>query len=111
MTRPLLAGLSLLALALPVSHSAPRAARLAPRGFADDVAFLRQHTTLIVLGGAGGAQVAVAPEYQGRVMTSTADGTASFGWIGRDAVARLALGRPPGVDLTAYAVTRFRHPR
>jgi hypothetical protein len=31
--------------------------------------------------------VAVAPQYQGRVMTSTADGNASFGWIGRDAVA------------------------
>jgi len=35
----------------------------------------------------GGAQVVVAPEYQGRVMTSTADSSTSFGWIGRDAVA------------------------
>jgi len=43
--------------------------------FADDVAFLRQHTELVVLQDAtGSAQVAVAPEYQGRVMTSSAAG-------------------------------------
>lgn len=58
-----------------------------PATFASDLAFLKQHTKVIVLAGDGGAQVAVAPEYQGRVMTSTADGTTSFGWIGRDAVA------------------------
>jgi len=58
-----------------------------PATFASDLAFLKQHTKIIVLTGEGGAQVAVAPEYQGRVMTSTADGTTSFGWIGRDAVA------------------------
>jgi len=55
--------------------------------FASDLAFLEQHTKLLVLSDGSGAQVAVAPEYQGRVMTSTADGTASFGWIGRAAVA------------------------
>lgn len=58
-----------------------------PVTFADDLAFLKQHTKVIVLTGAGGGQVVVAPEYQGRVMTSTADGTTSFGWIGRAAVA------------------------
>jgi hypothetical protein len=58
-----------------------------PTTFASDLVFLKQHTKVIVLTGAGGAQVVVAPEYQGRVMTSTADGTTSFGWIGRDAVA------------------------
>ena len=46
-----------------------------------------RHTRIVVLTATGGAQVAVAPDYQGRVMTSTADGSASFGWIGRDAVA------------------------
>jgi len=37
----------------------------------------------------GAAQVVVAPEYQGRVMTSTTGGTdaPSFGWIGRAAIA------------------------
>jgi hypothetical protein len=66
--------------------------RPAPSGgrFADDLAFLRQHTTIVLLTDrAGAAQVAVAPAYQGRVMTSTTGGTdaPSFGWIGRDAVA------------------------
>ena len=43
--------------------------------FGDDVAFLREHTDIIVLSdAAGAAQVAVVPEYQGRVMTSTAAG-------------------------------------
>ena len=57
--------------------------------FGDDLAFLRQHTNVIVLtSGDGRAQVAVAPAYQGRVMTSTADGPdgASFGYIHRSGV-------------------------
>jgi uncharacterized protein DUF6786 len=51
--------------------------------FGDDVAFLRRHTTVVVLAGAGGARVAVAPDLQGRVMTSSAKGDngPSFGWI------------------------------
>ena len=73
------------ALALGAAQPAPRAPQRAT--FASDLAFLKQHTNVIVLTGAGGAQVAVAPDYQGRVMTSTADGNTSFGWIGRDAVA------------------------
>ncbi len=40
--------------------------------FADDVAFLKQHTDAIVLK-SGKAAVAVVPQYQGRVMTSTGD--------------------------------------
>jgi hypothetical protein len=56
--------------------------------FAADLAFLREHTTLILLGEPGGAQVALAPQYQGRVLTSTTGGDAapSFGWIGRAAI-------------------------
>ena len=42
--------------------------------FADDIAFLKQHTSLVLLTGEGGAQVAVSPAYQGRVMTSTTGG-------------------------------------
>src|ERR1051326_3910825 len=47
------------------------------------------HTRVIELTGAGGAKVAIATDYQGRVMTSTtgAPGEAGFGWIGRDAIA------------------------
>src|SRR5919107_1409940 len=60
------------------------------RAFGADLAFLRQHTSIVLLTDAtGAAQVAVAPAYQGRVMTSTNGGTdaPSFGWIGRAAVA------------------------
>jgi hypothetical protein len=61
----------------------------APEGilFKDDLAFLKAHTKVIVLGGAvGQAQVAVNPDLQGRVMTSTAGGPEglSFGWINRE---------------------------
>jgi hypothetical protein len=59
--------------------------------FADDVAFLRKYTDVVVLGNAasGGPAVAVAPEYQGRVMTSSAVGNdgVSFGFINREVVA------------------------
>jgi hypothetical protein len=59
--------------------------------FADDLAFLRKHGRVVVLRDTGGqAQVIVAPEYQGRVMTSTAAGGtgASFGFIHREVVAK-----------------------
>ena len=61
---------------------------IANASFADDVAFLRKHTNVIVLSDGTGAQVVVAPEYQGRVMTSTTGGddAPSFGWIGRAAI-------------------------
>ncbi len=58
--------------------------------FGADVQFLQRHSTIVVLGDPGGstARVAVAPAYQGRVMTSTTGGPAapSFGWIGRAAI-------------------------
>jgi hypothetical protein len=58
--------------------------------FDADLAFLRQHTRIVVLSGSpGGGQVAVSPAYQGRVMTSTTGGSdaPSFGWLGRAAIA------------------------
>ncbi len=58
--------------------------------FGDDAAFLKSHTELIVLSGAKGqAKVALAPAWQGRVMTSTAgaDDGLSFGWINRELIA------------------------
>ncbi len=57
--------------------------------FGEDVDFLRAHTGLHVLkDGAGRAQIAVAPAWQGRVMTSTAGGLtgASYGWINYELV-------------------------
>jgi hypothetical protein len=58
--------------------------------FGDDTAFLKAHTDVIVLSDrTGTAKVAVAPAWQGRVMTSTAGGDAglSFGWINRQLIA------------------------
>jgi hypothetical protein len=58
--------------------------------FGDDIAFLKKHTELIVLSDkAGQAKVALAPAWQGRVMTSTTGGDAgqSFGWINRELIA------------------------
>lgn len=56
--------------------------------FEEDVAFLRRHSPIVVLDDGSGARVAVAPAYQGRVMTSTTGGSGgpSFGWIGRAAI-------------------------
>ena len=72
----------------PSQESAPTAP---PAGsFGDDLAFLEQHGTVVVLSGAGGqAQVAVVGEMQGRVMTSTLAGPEglSLGWINRDLIA------------------------
>src|SRR5262245_65401505 len=55
--------------------------------FETDVAFLQRHTQVLMLTDASGAQVAVCPAYQGRVMTSTTGSgdRPSFGWIGRAA--------------------------
>jgi hypothetical protein len=58
--------------------------------FESDLAFLRQHTEVVLLTDPSrAAQVAVGPAYQGRVMTSTTGGrdAPSFGWIGRAAIA------------------------
>jgi hypothetical protein len=62
----------------------PRAGR-----FESDLAFLRQHTQVLLLSDPSGAQVVLGPGYQGRVMTSTTGGSdaPSFGWIGRAAIA------------------------
>jgi len=63
-----------------------------PQGtlFKDDLAFLKTRTQVVVLSADGSrAQVAVNPDLQGRVMTSTAAGPEglSFGWINRELLA------------------------
>jgi len=58
--------------------------------FGDELAFLKQHTDVVVLSAkSGDAQVIVTPALQGRVMTSTADGPGglSFGWINHELIA------------------------
>ncbi|MBU4199539.1 MAG: hypothetical protein KKG09_01605 [Verrucomicrobia bacterium] len=62
--------------------------------FGNDVEFMRKHTSVVVLSGAAGqGQVAIAPDLQGRVMTSTAGGPEglSYGWINRKL---MAAGKP-----------------
>jgi len=63
------------------------ATKAAPGAFAADQTFLETHTDVIVLE-RGDAAVAVVPEYQGRVMTSTFDRESgpSFGWINRPVI-------------------------
>lgn len=60
-----------------------------PSNFGEDVAFLKKHTDAVVLR-RGDAAVAVAPAYQGRVMTSTAtgDGGNSYGWLNYKLIAK-----------------------
>lgn len=57
--------------------------------FSDDLRFMKKHTPIVTLKD-GDAAVAVAPDYQGRVMTSTYDYKAgpSFGWINRPVIER-----------------------
>ncbi len=57
--------------------------------FKDDVEFLKQYVTVIVLKDAeSDGEIAIVPEYQGRIMTSTAEGAEglSFGWINRELI-------------------------
>ena len=58
--------------------------------FGYDVAFLKKHNKALVLQAPDNAdaQAIIIPEYQGRVMTSTADGSAgnSYGWINYDLI-------------------------
>lgn len=64
--------------------------QLSAATFGDEVDFLKQHTEVVVFSDkASKAEVAVAPAWQGRVMTSTAGGNAgaSFGWINHDLIA------------------------
>ncbi len=56
--------------------------------FADDLTFLRPHSDLVVLSD-GAARVALSPTWEGRVLTSSAEGDAgpSYGWINRELIA------------------------
>jgi hypothetical protein len=79
---------AVLVMAVGCSKSAKTETKAAT--FKDDLAFLQQHTRVAVLEDLGGtAQIAVNPDLQGRVMTSTAGGPdgLSFGWINRAAIA------------------------
>jgi hypothetical protein len=58
--------------------------------FGEDITFLNSHTEVIVLSNKETpAKVALVPAWQGRVMTSSAEGDSgrSFGWINRELIA------------------------
>src|SRR5258708_7363161 len=79
-----------LALVAAIAAVALGSASLRSATFADDVAFLRQHQTVIELADPSGqARVAAVPGWQGRIMTSTAGGGAgaSYGWVNRELIA------------------------
>ena len=83
-------GIGVTVVILAVAAACAKPAK-APEGilFKDDLAFLKANTKVVVLSGAGGeAEVAVNPDFQGRVMTSTAAGPEglSFGWINRELI-------------------------
>ena len=62
-------------------------ARANKQSFGDDLEFLKKHCedVVVLTDNEGTGQVAVIPQMQGRVMTSTAGGPKgrSFGWINR----------------------------
>jgi len=58
--------------------------------FGDDIAFLKKYTDVVLLSDtSGNSQVAVIPKMQGRIMTSSTEGTRglSFGWLNRELLA------------------------
>ena len=79
--------LSILAPACAKPAKAPRSQAVL---FKEDIDFLTKHSQVVVLSDEdGNAQVAVNPDLQGRIMTSTAGGPdgPSFGWINRELLA------------------------
>ena len=69
--------------------AADKASKFIMGTFGHDLEFLKEyHKDLVILGDEN-AQVVIAPAYQGRVMTSTAEGHkgASFGWINHKLIA------------------------
>ncbi|MDP6633319.1 MAG: hypothetical protein QGG42_00290 [Phycisphaerae bacterium] len=60
--------------------------------FASDLDFLKENTEVLELVGSDQARIAIAPTFQGRVMTSTLDGPrgASYGWLNRPFIASQA---------------------
>ena len=66
------------------------------RTFAEDVAFLRQHReTIVLVAPRGSGEIAVVPEFQGRVMTSSARGGSrqSYGFLKDELIASRELVR------------------
>lgn len=86
----------LAALVVACGGSAPpaKSTSTTSSAFDDDVAFLKKHGDVVVLGD-GDGRVVVSPTYQARVMTSTVAGSGkSFGWIHRAFIEQGKTGTP-----------------
>ena len=81
--RLILAPSIMAALLLTSCKTVPEGANGKSASFGKDVAFLQKHVKIHLLKSASGAQVALVPAWQGRVMTSSASGANGFscGWI------------------------------
>ncbi len=79
----LLSGMMIVAPAIQAAHGAEK--KGSSMSYAEAREFLAKHTDLIELTNDAGARVAIAPQWQGRVMTSTCGGLEgpSFGFINR----------------------------
>jgi hypothetical protein len=79
-----LGGLTIVAMAISAAHGADK--KGSSMSYAEAREFLAKHTDLIELTNDAGARVAIAPGWQGRVMTSTCGGLEgpSFGFVNRD---------------------------
>ena len=80
----LLGGMAITLMAISAADGAEKKGSSMSYGEARE--FLAKHTNLVELTNDAGARVAVAPEWQGRVMTSTCGGLdgPSFGFVNRD---------------------------
>ncbi len=83
------------AMTFAAALAASGAAAAEPETYGDDFNFLVAHTKVVQLIGEQGERVAICPEYQGRVMTSSTNDAAglSHGWINRDFIQRGAPDR------------------
>ena len=71
------------ALPLASCRTVPEGTQGNASSFGTDIAFLKKHVKVQVLRSSSGAQVAIVPAWQGRVITSSAGGEngLSYGWI------------------------------
>ncbi len=85
---PLSGPMAMLAVVAAVWNASARAAEAETYGEAFN--FLVAHTKVIQLTGENGERVAICPEYQGRVMTSTTQDLEglSHGWVNREYITR-----------------------
>src|SRR5476649_1800028 len=71
--------------ALTISGPGPQLTAAEPANYGAVRDFLVAHTNVVELTGENGERVAICPEYQGRVMTSTTEDVdgRSLGWVNR----------------------------